>query len=174
VYLNDFSESARRCRDSEFGFAEFRADSDVAALGWPDDVLEQLLFDHASNAAFLDDYGRIDLATVGWDVKVVALADLLVMPTGASDADCIDEYAANPDHWVRVRNSGIHLGVSECWETHGTWKRWPILIDRELLDPVGTGLQLVEGRTRVGVLRGRYRTGRFVAPRHLAWVGRAR
>ena len=63
-------------------------------------------------------------------------------------------------------------GVAQCWETHGTWKRWPILIDRRLLDPPESGLQVVEGRTRVGVLRGRHRQGILVAERHLAWVGR--
>ena len=34
-------------------------------------------------------------------------------------------------------------------------------------------LQVVEGRTRVGVLRGRHRQGALVAERHLAWVGRS-
>lgn len=72
-----------------------------------------------------------------------------------------------------MRNRGIHIGVAQCWETHGTWKRWPILIDRRLLDPPESGLQVVEGRTRVGVLRGRHRQGTLVAERHLAWVGRS-
>ena len=34
--------------------------------------------------------------------------------------------------------------------------------------------QLVEGRTRVGVLRGRHADGLHVADTHLAWVGRRR
>ena len=95
------------------------------------------------------------------------------MPTGASDSDAIGEFAKDPDHWVQVRNHGPHIGVAQCWETHGTWKRWPILIDRGLLDPPGGGLQVVEGRTRVGVLRGRHRQGALVSGRHLAWVGRS-
>ena len=79
------------------------------------------------------------------------------MPTGPSDGDCMEEYADDPDHWVSVRRFGIHRGVREGWETHGTWKRWPLLIDRQLVDPGTSGLQVVEGRTRVCVLRGRQR-----------------
>lgn len=60
------------------------------------------------------------------------------------------------------------------WDVHGTWKRWPILIVRSLVDPDWTGLQVVEGRTRVGVLRGRSRLGLHIAERHLARVGRPR
>jgi hypothetical protein len=73
---------------------------------------------------------------------------------------------------VRVRTEGVHMGTSQCWKIHGTWKRWPILLDRELLEPAAEGLQVVEGRTRLGVLKGRARAGSRVAKQHLAWVGR--
>jgi hypothetical protein len=144
----------------------------VSALGWPDDVVEQWLYDHGDNTPFLRDYRAVDLSNVTWDVEVVSVEDLVVMPTGPSDGDCMEVYADDPDHWVSVRRFGIHRGVRECWETHGTWKRWPILIDRQLVAPGANGFQVVEGRTRVGVLRGRQRRGYFVAAHHLAWVGR--
>ncbi len=153
-------------------FEGFRQNALVCSLGWPDDVVEQFLYDHADNIAFLRDYGDLDLSKMRWDVEVIPLKEFIGMPTGASDGGCIEEFAANPDHWVRVRSRGIHIGVTQCWEAHGTWKRWPILIDRRLLDPPESGLQVVEGRTRVGVLRGRRRQGTLVAERHLAWVGR--
>nr|WP_145492907.1 hypothetical protein [Streptomyces incarnatus] len=38
----------------------------VMHLGWPDDVVEQWLFDHASHPAFHIDYGHIDLETLDW------------------------------------------------------------------------------------------------------------
>lgn len=75
------------------------------------------------------------------------------MPTGETDAGCIESYAENPTHWVanRPREVGRH------WEEQGTWLRPPLLIDRIFLDPATSGLQVLEGRTRVGVLRGRRR-----------------
>jgi hypothetical protein len=173
VRLADFSNLAVLCRENHARFEGFRANALVRSLRWPDDVVEQLLYDHADNDAFLLDYGNIDLSRVQWDVEIVPIGEFAEMPTGASDSGCVKEYATDPDHWVRVRNRGIHVGVAQCWEAHGTWKRWPILIDRRLLDASGSGLQIVEGRTRVGVLRGRHRQGAFVAERHLAWVGRS-
>lgn len=113
-----------------------------------------------------------DLSTLNWEVEVVPLEELMNMPTGASEGDLIESFAKDPQRWVAVRNAGDHRGVREMWDVHGTWKRWPILIDRTLVTPGDEGLQVIEGRTRVGVLRGRARLGLNVAPHHLAWVAR--
>lgn len=59
--------------------------------------------------------------------------------------------------------------VGRHWEENGTWLRPPILIVRRLLDLLDSGLQVVEGRARVGVLR----EGLHVASHHQAWVGQA-
>jgi hypothetical protein len=146
----------------------------VRALGWPDDVLEQWLYDHSDIGAFLHDYGTVDLSQLRWGLDALNASDMAVMPTGPSDGDAIGEYAADPDHWIGVRRSGVHAGVAQMWDLYGTWKRWPVLIDRSLLTRLGAGLQAIEGRTRVGILKGRLRQGSFVAERHLAWVGRSR
>jgi len=58
---------------------------------------------------------------------------IAAMPSGPSDHDIIDAFASNPDHWVSVRKSGIHVGVAEMWNLHGTCKRWPVLIDQGCL-----------------------------------------
>lgn len=173
VRLASFAPVAQTCRESESGFGAFLRHPKVLGLQWPADVLEQWLYDHADNGAFLQDYGDVDLSRIEWNVEAISTEELIRMPTGRSESTCIDEYAADPDHWVNVRRHGVHMGVALCWETHGTWKRWPILIERSLVDRSATGLQVVEGRTRVGILRGRHRMGTFVAMRHLAWVGRS-
>jgi hypothetical protein len=170
--LDDLKDLAPACRESNMRFEGFRSNTLVRSLRWPDDVVEQFLYDHADNVGFLRDYGHLDLLRMEWNVEILPASELINLPTGASDSDCLEEYAANPDHWVRMRNHGIHIGVAECWQAHGTRKRWPILIDRSLLDPPESGLQVLEGRTRVGVLKGRHRQGDLVAERHLAWVGR--
>ncbi|MET8311325.1 hypothetical protein [Micromonospora sp. NPDC005173] len=169
--LQDIAPISRSYRENLSGFHAFRYHPLVSGLGWPDDVLEQWLYDHGDNGAFLRDYGNLNLSAVAWTVEAIATQEFLAMPTGRSDGSCIDEYAADPNHWISVRQHGVHAGVSLCWATHGTWKRWPILVDRSLVDAT-TGLQVVEGRTRVGILRGRHRENDRVAPQHLAWVGR--
>ncbi|WP_137803150.1 hypothetical protein [Kocuria sp. 2SI] len=170
--LSDFAALTQRCRESDYGFAEFLRQEAVLELHWPADVLEQWLYDHADNEAFLQDYGNLELSQMGWQVEAISTETFMAMPTGPSDTGAIEEFARDPEHWIAVRHQGPHLGVRLAWDTHGTWKRWPILLEQSLLTPLATGLQLVEGRTRVGVLRGRRRQGAVVAERHLAWVGR--
>jgi hypothetical protein len=172
MYLADFTALAEASRESGRGFTAFRTTDRVLGLGWPDDVAEQWLYDHSDKQPFLQDYGDVDLSRIRWDLEALRAADFAAMPTGPSDHDIIDEFAADPDHWISVRNSGVHLGVAQMWQIHGTWKRWPVLIDRGLLEASGAGLQVVEGRTRVGILKGRLKQGAFVAERQLAWVGR--
>lgn len=174
--LRDFAriaEDARECEESRLSaLGRFCSHPEVYALGWPDDVVEQWLFDHAGHGPFQRDYARVDLNRIRWGVEIVATSTFLAMPTGQSESGCIAKYAENPDWWISVRNSGVHRGVAESWTAHGTWKRWPIVIDRGLLCSGDVGLQLVEGRTRVGILVGRHRNGDYVADSHLAWVGR--
>ncbi|GIE81717.1 hypothetical protein Aph02nite_76670 [Actinoplanes philippinensis] len=174
MYLADYTRLSRSCNEGNSGFTSFKYHPDVLELQWPDDVLEQWLYDHAANESFLDDYGAIDLSRLQWKVEAVSVEDFVQMPTGPSDDGYIDEIAENPDHWIGNRNMGVHEGVALCWQIHGTWKRWPILLHRSVLKSSGTGLQVVEGRTRVGILKGRHLKGDLVAANHLAWVGRLR
>lgn len=167
----DFSADATRCRREGGGLSDFLRLRQVAQLGWPRDVVEQLLFDHAEHEAFHKDYGAIDLRQVVWCLQAIPVDVLMEVPTGWSERDAIECFAEDWEHWVSVRKYGEHVGVGQMWDVHGTWKRWPLLLDQSLLGQGRRGLQLIEGRTRVGVLRGRRRQGAFVAERHLAWVG---
>jgi hypothetical protein len=171
--LADIADLAVSCREGSLSLEGFCRDGRVSGLGWPTDVVEQFLFDHADYPGFLHDYGDLDLCKITWRVETIPCEEFIGMPTGASDSGCMEQFAADPDHYVRIRAQGIHEGVPEYWQTHGTWKRRPILVDRGMLLPPGTGLQVVEGRTRIGVLRGFYLRGTPVAAQHSAWVGRS-
>lgn len=171
MYLSDFTELAQRCREYGGGrLAEFLDADPVKELRWPDDVIEQWLYDHSGWGPFLTDYEHLNLSTIAWIDEMVPAEDFLTMPTGPSDGDAIEGYAENPDHWVDSRR---HLGVPQHWDAHGTWIRRPLLIERALLRPPASGLQVIEGRTRVGVLRGFLTRGRQVAGIHSAWVARS-
>jgi hypothetical protein len=172
--LQDLAALSETMRMSSRGLSEYVNDDRVRALRWPEDVVEQLLLELADHEGIQRDYGHLDLALLAWTVEVLPTATFMTIPGTPSLGDCIERFAENPEHWVSSRVSGRHVGVREMWETHGTWKRWPILIDRVLTCADTPGLRVVEGHTRVGVLRGRTREGRRVADAHLAWVGRAR
>lgn len=170
MFLVDLEGLAEPHRESGAGLDGFRREEVVRALDWPDDVLEQWLYDHAEHGPFVKDYGHVELSHIQWHLETLALVDLVSLPTGESEGDLMEDNARLHAHWVRAR---AHLGVLEHWQTAGTWKRPPLLIERRLVRPEAQGLQVLEGRTRVGVLRGRARDGCFVAAEHRAWVGRA-
>ncbi|WP_234336429.1 hypothetical protein [Streptomyces sp. NRRL S-920] len=89
--LTDLGPLMVRRQDGGLTFERFRADSAVAPLQWPDDVLKDFLFDHGDNGAFVDDYGDIDLCAINWQLESIPATDFHGMPTGASDDDCIEE-----------------------------------------------------------------------------------
>ena len=82
------------------------------------------------------------------------------MPTGPSDGDLLEENAAAAESRLKSRE---HLGIPAYWESHGTWTRRPLLIERAAVYAAG-GSQVIEGQTRVGVLRGLLQRGQSVAP----------
>lgn len=174
MYLSDFTALAEKCRESGGGgLSAFCTADCVLELEWPDDVTEQWLYDHSGNESFLEDYGGVDLRRIRWALEVLPAIEIAEMPTGKSDHDFIDYISQNPHHWIGNRRYGVHIGVAEVWQLYGTWKRWPLLIDRALLNVSEVGLQVLEGRTRVGVLKGLLQRGDFTAERHLAWVARS-
>lgn len=169
VYLEDFAALSLNCRELGRGLPEFLRADCVRSLAWPDDVVEQWLYDHSGFSCFTADYGELDLATIRWHDERVPASEFLSMPTGPSESGLIEKFARDPDHWSGNR---LSQGVPQHWEAHGTWRRRPLLIDRALLKPSVPGLQVIEGRTRVGVLRGFLERGRPVASAHSAWVAR--
>ncbi|MCF2131077.1 hypothetical protein L1I79_32330 [Strepomyces sp. STD 3.1] len=166
--LNDLGPLMVRRQDGGLDLDRFRTDPILAALQWPDDVLRDFLFEHGDHGPFVADYGHLDLSAITWTLETLPATDFHTMPTGESEAGLIEHFAQNPVYWasVKVPEVGRH------WEDHGTWLRPPLLIDRRLWGPLDSGLQVVEGRTRVGVLCGRQREGLYVASHHRAWVGR--
>ncbi|MFC9439525.1 hypothetical protein [Nocardia sp. NPDC057030] len=165
--LDDLFSIPRPGHEEAGTLDEFMAHPLVAELRWPRDVVEQWLWEHGRNAHFLYDYGTVQLDNISWSLETLPAADLVTTPTGLSEGDLLDINAADHAHWVRVRP----VEIRQAWDQTGTWLRPPILIERALLTPPADGLQVIEGRTRLGILRGRHRDRLLVADYHHAWVG---
>ncbi|MGP8896689.1 hypothetical protein, partial [Enterobacter asburiae] len=74
----------------------------IMQLGWPNDVVEQWLFDHAAHLAFHIDYGHIDLETLDWTLERLETPLLLDVPTGDSEVGAIEGWAKVHEHAVRT------------------------------------------------------------------------
>ncbi|ATI36476.1 hypothetical protein CPI83_30235 (plasmid) [Rhodococcus sp. H-CA8f] len=167
--LHSLSDIPRAGSGGEY--ETFRRNDQVSMLDCPDDVLRDWLWDHGRHIPFLEDYGTVDLTTIRRTCEAIATATLVGLPTGPSEAELIAENAQNHEHWIGTRDYA-HPEVRTAWEQDGTWVRRPILLDRSAIDTDLRGLQVVEGRTRFGILRGRHAAGIAVAQTHSVWVGR--
>lgn len=171
VFLSELpvANTDRNLIDRAGNLAGYIALAEIAQLEWPAEVVEQWLFDHGGNASFLADYGALDLGEIRWAKEEVPVEQLRDTITGQTDQEYLVTAARLHEHWVRVRGPRVR----EAWSVLGTWLVPPILISRDLLpEDHGSGLQVIEGRTRVGVLQGRLAEGLHVAATHQSWVGR--
>jgi hypothetical protein len=171
TYLRNVKSAHERCISvTENPFGRFLEESVIANLGWPENVVKQMLWDHGETDHFLPDYGNLDLSRVAWRCESLPTELFQGIPTGASDRGAIEAYAKFPVYWAEIKGAD----VIESWNRNGTWIMPPLLISRDLLEAGAEGWQLIEGRTRVGVLRGRTAQGLHVATHQDAWVGRPR
>jgi hypothetical protein len=122
----------------------FLNEAAISDLAWPENLVEQMLWDHGETEHFLPDYGHLDLTEVIWRCESVSTELLRSVPTGASDGSAIEDYAKFPLYWAEKRGRG----VVESWDRDGTWLVPPLLISRDLVKPGAEGWQLIEGRTR--------------------------
>lgn len=172
IYLKDLPVRPERAFiGDDDAFARFQGLPDIQALSWPTSVLRQWIWDHGAYGPFLKDYAALDLSLLTWALEKVPTGDFMTLRTGASDGDAIEEYADEHHYWMELKATA-NPAARSCWEDFGTWAVPPVTIDRRLVETATSGLQLIEGRTRVGVLRGRQRAGLLVAQRHDAWVAR--
>lgn len=172
VYLKDLPVKPERAFiGDDAAFAQFQGLPDIQALNWPSDVLRQWIWEHGAYGPFLKDYAALDLSLLTWELEKVPTSDFMTLRTGDSDGNAIEEYAAEHLYWMELK-AKANPDARSSWEDFGTWAVPPVTIDRRLVETATSGLQLVEGRTRVGVLRGRQRAGLRVAQSHDAWVAR--
>lgn len=139
----------------------------------PLDVIAQLYADHGRKHDFQSQYGALDIAALKW-TNVARTAEELL--------ECCN--FAEFTHWmnsVAQRAVDFHGKGWSCvdsrkdvvkhWQTHQTWLRPPIFLAGEVMGNA-VSLRLVEGHTRIGLLRGLVKAG-VIEPssRHEIWLG---
>lgn len=172
VFLSELpvADPDRNPIDRASNLAEYIALPEIAQLKWPAEVIEQWLFDHGGHGNFLKDYADLELDNIVWTLEDVPVRELGAVRTGASEQGFLDDVARLHCHYLSVRTEPYRV----AWETAGSWLVPPILVARDLLIETAPGMQLVEGRMRVGILQGRLVDELPVADTHKSWVGRAR
>jgi hypothetical protein len=127
---------------------------DVGLGHWPDDAVEQFLWEHGADSRFLGHYGHLDLVALEWVDEQRTTAEL-VSATTADDMTWSDTVTASAASQLKYQPRG----VQDSWNVNGTWLRPPLFLDGALRNPPQTELHLIEGHTRLGSLRGLLQLG---------------
>ena len=132
-------------------------------IHWPEAVVRQWLWEHGKHEDFLAQYDHLDLLALKWELRQVAAADLCDATFYEEFADYVAGVERAPYWKVDQYRKGFGEDV---WTT--TWRLPPILVSGELRAVPQLSMHLVEGHTRLGILRGLVRLGEASPSAHHA------
>ena len=138
----------------------------------PEEVARQVYSDHGRKEDFQSAYGRLEISAIEWKQVERPAAEIC----SASALPSFRQWFVNVGHRVeRFEAEGwacidVRRPVVSHWAEHATWVVPPVLILGDLMG--STGLHLIEGHTRVGILAGLVRR-RILSKNsgHVVWLG---
>jgi hypothetical protein len=139
--------------DREFFHSECRR----LGLDWPPGVVDQLLFDHGAKDEFLEQYRHLNLLRLRWELRSVRASELILCTSHKEFSDRVRSVAEHP-HWTLEQ---YEKGYGRVWDH--SWMVPPLLLEGWLREPPQNELHLVEGHTRIGVLKGLVQLGEVPA-----------
>lgn len=145
VSVNDFA-GLPRPGSPEADFDEFLAAVRQRGVYWPEEVVRDVLFDHGAKEHILSHYGHLDLQSLRWSIEACSAATLI------SAKSCFEEYVETVAEHPHFTIEHHRATRPHAWE--GTWEVPPYFMVGSLWASPHQGLHLVEGHTRVGILRG--------------------
>lgn len=122
-------------------------------LDAPEAVLKEIYYGLAGYETFQEAYGHIDLKTIKWKLVNLPIESLLEVRHATYYGMLNEEVEAYP-----FRGGIDFYGpeIASYWRTYGTWLEPPFFIERSIIESNASGLQLIEGHTRLGALLGEF------------------
>lgn len=149
------------------------------SLPMPRDVLEQICADHGRKDDFQAQYAHLDLRQLTWALESLTAAEIIAASVYERFRGSVETVSLN---WVDAPDSpgadwilrDPRADVVRHWVDHRTWLRPPVFVEGFLVGS-SVPLHLMEGHTRLGVLKGLVDRGLLrESSAHEAWVGRPR
>ena len=142
----------------------------------PLEVIEQVYSHHGRKGEFQEQYAELELSSIVWDSVLISAEEIIRASFYPGFASWFLNVEARPLEFKKRgwRCIDTRADVVEHWANHQTWSLQPVLIQG--LQPAVAGrLHLVEGHTRVALLKGLVNSG-VLNPKseHQVYVGRAR
>lgn len=139
----------------------------------PDYIIENVYSHHGRKSEFQSQYGKVIISEVSWVKTELSADEILRCGHYGGFTRWVESVQSRlrsfeTSGWpcIDLRNE-----IVEHWKEYRTWASPPIALQRSVIGK-GDGLWLVEGHTRLGVLKGL--VGRGIVDgnsRHEIWVG---
>jgi hypothetical protein len=139
----------------------------------PGDVITQLYSDHGRNEYFQVQYKNIDLQKIKWELKQVKAIELVKCSYYEEYQNWFEGRTHKLDNFNKKNWDCIDTRqeVVKYWRENNTWLRKPIFINASLIKK-DNKFHLVEGHTRVGILKGAVQNGILdIESTHEIWYG---
>jgi hypothetical protein len=140
----------------------------------PQEVREQFYVDHGRNELFQAQYAELEISSLRWSkVGLFAseIAKCSYYERFANWYESVGQRATqfNTQGWSCIDS---RKPVVEHWKTHKTWQLSPVFLQGDIAGSLYS-LRLVEGHTRVGLLRGLASSGVIESNSiHEVWLGK--
>ena len=139
----------------------------------PIEVVKQVYRDHGRNGEHQQEYGELDIGSLSWAKREFAATEIQSCFVLSRFSEWSNSVSQRLDRFEPVGWECIdgREEVWRHWKKHRTWLIEPIFVSRDLVGEE-EGLHLVEGHTRVGVLRGLLRRSLISGSSvHGVWYG---
>ncbi|UYM14589.1 hypothetical protein [Endozoicomonas euniceicola] len=142
----------------------------------PEDVLQQLYHEHGRNFDFQSQYKEIDISEITWELQELQAEELLRISYYHEFSPWFEGVLKRPESFKTRGWDCIDTRqeIREFWSQYNTWLTSPIVFDNSVYS-IGLKYHLVEGHTRVALLKGLIQNGVLSKEtKHKVWIGTAK
>ena len=140
----------------------------------PKEVVKQFFYDHGRKCEFQEQYSNLNIKKLNWSIIEIKANDIVKCSCYEDYIEYVDEICNRLDKFEEEAFSCIDIRdeVVKNWEKKSTWLKKPIFLDASLINK-SNKLHLVEGHTRLGILKGLLSKGLINQDTtHKVWFGK--
>lgn len=174
IFIKPCSALDCGCNDEDSGILEIDLISRISK-NTPYCVLKQFYIDHGQNYKFQELYEDVNILELNWRLDCVAASTICDASINPHFEKYTDDIKNDASKYLNSNTLGW-IKRAEYWRKNKTWMTPPVFlkrnIDIKLSSKKRKDLHLVEGHTRLGMLKGLTEKGLLLDNSiHKIWVG---
>ena len=159
--------------DYDEGSGRVSADAIAKRLPGAPGAVQEVYIDHGRKEQFQAQYGSININEITWAKVSLPASEIVECSMYHWFSNWASNVARRPESFGKAgwRCIDVRPNIVDHWSKFHTWLEPPVLLDASLLGRPH-GLHLMEGHTRIGILRGLISHGVLQSDsQHFIWRG---